>query len=170
MENMDYQVRPGACPLQAAKSQLLDCLSLTFCVKDNDCSKPNEKCCWLSCGRVCMAVADAPAVEEPFVVSTEAQTEPRVTETPSIRPLQRKTEKPKDPPPTAVKPGQCRQSSYICPIKTITRECKSDSNCSGTMKCCPSGCSQKCAPPDTGIMSKNPSNYKAHKQPAELTD
>ncbi|XP_061486732.1 WAP four-disulfide core domain protein 5-like isoform X2 [Rhineura floridana] len=148
MENMDYQVRPGACPLQAAKSQLLDCLSLTFCVKDNDCSKPNEKCCWLSCGRVCMAVA----------------------ETPSIRPLQRKTEKPKDPPPTAVKPGQCRQSSYICPIKTITRECKSDSNCSGTMKCCPSGCSQKCAPPDTGIMSKNPSNYKAHKQPAELTD
>nr|XP_034977869.1 keratin-associated protein 10-7-like [Zootoca vivipara] len=154
------EVRPGTCPLQAATSQEPECSTLTFCVRDNDCSAPSEKCCWLSCGWVCVAVTDSPAMEPP-AFSTEAQTEHGATGAPTVTPLLRKTEKPTETAMSAAKPGHCRQSAYTCGKTMLTHECKSDSSCSGTMKCCLSGCSWKCVEP--GVISKKPSVHRVHK-------
>ncbi|CAI5778628.1 keratin-associated protein 10-7-like [Podarcis lilfordi] len=154
------EVRPGTCPLQAAKSQEPDCSTLTFCVRDNDCSGPSEKCCWLSCGWVCLAVTDSPAMEPP-TFSAEAQTELGAKGAPTLTPLLRKTEKPTESPISAAKPGHCRESAYKCGKTMLTYECKSDSSCSGTMKCCLSGCSWKCVEP--GVMTKKASVYRVHK-------
>uniref|UniRef100_A0ABM5G4U0 Uncharacterized protein isoform X1 n=1 Tax=Pogona vitticeps TaxID=103695 RepID=A0ABM5G4U0_9SAUR len=74
-------VRPGSCPLRVAESTAVECLSLTFCVKDDDCAQAHMKCCWLSCGWVCLPVAGVP-MKEPFPV----------TGTPSPEPVQKETE------------------------------------------------------------------------------
>ncbi|XP_077192221.1 uncharacterized protein LOC143836617 [Paroedura picta] len=155
---MPDEVHPGTCPPRAAEINASECV--TFCVRDKDCPK-SQKCCWLRCGRSCIAPAPGggQARGNQDLQGTRGE-EPGLglAGLPTTEPAQRGAKKPKTPSeekepariPT-VKPGQCEPSAGRCqPGTDVTYECKTDGDCSGTMKCCPDGCSQKCAPPQKG--------------------
>uniref|UniRef100_A0A803TLM7 WAP domain-containing protein n=1 Tax=Anolis carolinensis TaxID=28377 RepID=A0A803TLM7_ANOCA len=59
------EVRPGSCPLVSTQSSKEpECPTLTFCIRDKDCSQKHMKCCWHTCGWVCLAATGKDQIED----------------------------------------------------------------------------------------------------------
>ncbi|XP_042318262.1 papilin-like [Sceloporus undulatus] len=128
------EVRPGSCPLVAAETiKAPTCLSMAFCVRDNDCSQPHEKCCWHRCGWVCVAATGGNLHNE-----TEAS-EDEIT-LKSLAPSMEAFHAP-------ARPGECPRQTLPGLPHPNQAYCMEGQPCPGDEKCCRIGNIMKCVLP-----------------------